>query len=584
MRRYLACAVASLVAAAPLALPAAPAAAATSTAFGGTFTTLTYNVAGLPEILSSASTPRAESTTTIGQRLGPYDLVNVQEDFNYHSYLYAADSHPYRTPTSGGAGIGSGLNTLSALPYDEDDFERVRWNSCQYDSGDCLTPKGFTFLRVRLSEGVYLDYYNLHTNAGTNDGDEASRADNLAQLTSFIASHSAGNAVVVMGDTNTRYTRSADTIAEFAASNGLTDAWVQLERGGVAPAKGSATLSCDPAAVTDTCEVVDKVLYRSSPLVTLRATSYANKHAEFLNAAGAMLSDHDPIAVGFSWSRNPAFQLSEQFGGPHGDYFDDVDDVPAGAQATAISLRSGSRVDQVGVTLGNGATLTHGGTGGKAASLTLGSSEYVSSAYLCRAKYDGHTRIFYARFTTNLGRTLAGGSTTGDCVTRTAPAGWQLAGFHGRAGDEVDKLGLVYTPKAVTLVNRATGKCLDVSGWSTADGADVRQWTCHGGANQRWRVEPLADGTNRIVNLGSGKALDVFGCGTADGTNILQWTWFDNACQRWSTIPTDGGWVRLQNPNSGKVADVADCDGADGADVRLWTWLGNSCQQWMSAP
>ena len=49
----------------------------------------------------------------------------MQEDFNYHANLYAADNHPYRTATSGGAGIGSGLNTLSEAWYDGDDFERV---------------------------------------------------------------------------------------------------------------------------------------------------------------------------------------------------------------------------------------------------------------------------------------------------------------------------------------------------------------------------------------------------------------------------------------------------------------------------
>jgi hypothetical protein len=59
--------------------------------------------------------------------------------------------------------------------------------------------------------------------------------------------------------------------------------------------------------------------------------------------------------------------------------------------------------------------------------------------------YSGHTRIFYTKFTTNLGRTLAGGSTTGDCVTRTAPSGWQIAGFHGRPSGEVDKIGFIYT-------------------------------------------------------------------------------------------------------------------------------------------
>ncbi|MEV7323538.1 jacalin-like lectin [Streptomyces sp. NPDC093970] len=443
MRRLVACLAAAAAALGGLTATAAPAAAADS----GTFSVLTYNVAGLPEWLSSASTPRDTSTTEIGRRIAPYDIVNVQEDFDYHAYLYSTDTHPYRTATSGGAGIGSGLNTVSDHAWDGDDFERVRWNSCQVDSGDCLTPKGFTFMRERLAEGVYVDFYNLHTNAGTNDGDEASRADNLDQLTSFISAHSAGNAVVVMGDTNTRYTRAADTIAEFASANGLTDAWVQLVRGGSAPAKGSDALVCDQTGTTvpDTCEVVDKVLYRGSRLVTLDATSYGNEHAGFLDSAGLMLSDHDPVAVGFSWSRNPDFQLSDQFGGPHGDYYQDLPAVPAAARATRVSLRAGSRVDQVGITLDNGTALAHGGTGGTASSLTLGSDEYLTTAYLCEGKYSGTTRIFYARFTTSLGRTLAGGTTTSDCVTRTAPSGRQIAGFHGRSGDELDKVGFIYT-------------------------------------------------------------------------------------------------------------------------------------------
>ncbi|MDH6220748.1 jacalin-like lectin [Streptomyces pseudovenezuelae] len=446
MRRLLACLVAAAAAVGGLAVAAPPAAAADS----GTFSVLSYNVAGLPEGLSSAPTPRESSTTTIGQRIAPYDIVHVEEDFNYHANLYAADTaHAYRTATSGGAGIGSGLNTLSKISYDADDFERVGWNSCQIDSGDCLTPKGFTFMRERLAEGVYVDFYNLHTNAGTNDGDLASRADNLNQLTAFIGSHSAGNAVVVMGDTNTRYTRSGDTIAEFAAANGLTDPWVQLIRGGTPPAKGSDALVCDQTGTTvpNTCEVVDKVLYRGSKLVSLNATSYNNEHSKFLTADGLMLSDHDPLAVGFSWSRNASFQLSDQFGGPHGDYFTDINGVPAAARATTIGLRAGSRVDQLSVTLSNGTTLAHGGTGGTASSLTLGSGEYVTSANLCQGQKDSQTRIFYAKFTTNLGRTLAGGTTTSDCVTRTAPSGWQIAGFHGRTGDEVDKVGFIYTQR-----------------------------------------------------------------------------------------------------------------------------------------
>ena len=408
----------------------------------GAFSVLSYNIAGLPEAISSAPTPRAPSTTAIGQRLGGYDVVHVQEDFNYHANLYAADGHPFRTPTSGGAAIGSGLNTLSSLPYDTDDFERVHWDSCQFDSGDCLTPKGFTFSRLRLAEGVYVDLYNLHTNAGTNPGDLSSRAANLNQLTSFIATHSAGNAVVVMGDTNTRYTRTGDTIRDFAGRNGLTDAWVQLERGGVPPAAGSDPVICAESR----CEIVDKVLYRGNKLVTLTATAYDNEHAKFLDANGAMLSDHDPITVRFAWTRDTDLQLSEQFGGPQGDYFTDLDRVTA--PATALTLRAGSRVDQVGLALADGTTLSHGGTGGTAQSLTLRAGEYPVAGYLCRGSYKGHTRIFHVRLTTNLGATLTGGSATSDCTTYTAPAGWQIAGFHGRAGDEVDKTGFVFTRRS----------------------------------------------------------------------------------------------------------------------------------------
>lgn len=445
MRRLLACLAAAAATLGGLTAAAPTAAAADS----GTFNVLTYNVAGLPEAISSAPTPRESATPEIGRRIAAYDIVNVQEDFNHHAALYSTDTHPHRTATSGGAGIGSGLNTVSNYAWDGDDVERVRWNDCQFDSGDCLTPKGFTFLRERLAEGVYVDFYNVHTNAGTNDGDLAARAANLSQLSAFIQTHSTGNAVVVMGDTNTRYTRSGDTIAEFGAAGGLTDAWVQLIRGGVAPAKGSDALVCDQTGTTvpNTCEVVDKVLYRGSKLVTLNATAYHNEHSRFLTSDGLMLSDHDPISVGFSWSLSPGFRLSEQFGGPHGAYYQDLPAVPAGARATKISLRAGSRVDQVGITLANGTTLTHGGTGGTASSLTLGGGEYVTTAHLCQAQKDGRTRIFYAKFTTNLGNSLTGGTTTSDCVTRTAPSGWQIAGFHGRAGDELDKIGFIHTKR-----------------------------------------------------------------------------------------------------------------------------------------
>lgn len=416
---------------------ATPAAAAPPST--GTFSVLTYNVAGLPEGLSSGNPE--ENTPVIGQRVAAYDVVHVQEDFNYHAALYAADAHPYRTPTSGGAGFGDGLNTLSDYPYS--DFTRDDWNAC--NGTDCLTPKGFTWSRVRLAEGVYVDFYNLHPNAGTTDADLSARRANISELSAFIAANSGGNAVVVMGDTNTRYTRTGDNIRDLLSANGLTDAWVQSVRGGTPPAAGSAALVCDDANVTNTCEVVDKILYRGNRYITLSLDWYNNENAAFRTADDEMLSDHYPIAAGFRWTLNPSLSLSDAFGGPHGTPFTDVAAVPVGQRVTQVSLRAGSRVDQIGLTLANGTSFSHGGTGGTASSLTLGAGERLTSVTLDAGQKDGRTRIFYVRFVTSAGRTLTGGTATSDTVTYTAPAGWQIAGFHGRSGTEVDKLGVIFT-------------------------------------------------------------------------------------------------------------------------------------------
>ncbi|GAA2494932.1 jacalin-like lectin [Streptomyces gobitricini] len=406
----------------------------------GTFNVLTYNVAGLPEGLSSGS-PET-NTPLISPRLAAYDIVNVQEDFNHHAALYAGDNHPHRTATSGGAGIGDGLNTLSDHTFE--DFERVDWNACA--GTDCLTPKGFTLARVRLAEGALVDVYNVHANAGVTDAALAARRANIEQLSDFIRTNSAGDAVIVMGDTNTRYTRVGDNIRTLADENGLTDAWVQLVRGGDAPARGDDAIVCPTTGPTDDCEVVDKILYRGSDLVGLTATRYHNAWASFLDPAGHHLSDHLPHTVDFSWTLSSRLRASDLFGGPHGTAFNDADGLPASASPRTLTLRGASRLDAVGLTHDDGTSLTHGGTGGTPAALTLAPGEHLTSVTLTRGRKDGRTRIFSAAFTTDTSRTVKAGSPTRDTVTRTAPAGWQIVGFTGRSGSEIDKLGVLYAP------------------------------------------------------------------------------------------------------------------------------------------
>ncbi|CAE6533211.1 unnamed protein product [Rhizoctonia solani] len=173
----------------PTALFLAWAGCVAAQASSGTFSVLSYNV----ELLSSGNP--AVNTPLLAPKLTPYGIVNVQEDFNYHAALYAGDVHPYRTATSGGVVFGSGLNTLSNYPFI--DLQRVAWSQCAIGSGDCLTPKGFTLLRARLDNGVYVDIYNLHTDAGSKPADITARNANIAQVISYINANSAGNAVVV---------------------------------------------------------------------------------------------------------------------------------------------------------------------------------------------------------------------------------------------------------------------------------------------------------------------------------------------------------------------------------------------------
>ena len=47
------------------------------------------------------------------------------------------------------------------------------------------------------------------------------------------------------------------------------------------------------------------------------------------------------------------------------------------------------------------------------------------------------------------------------------------------------------------------GKCLDITGASTANGTLVELWDCNGGGNQQWQAS-----NGELVNPASGKCLD----------------------------------------------------------------------------
>lgn len=205
-------------------------------------------------------------------------------------------------------------------------------------------------------------------------------------------------------------------------------------------------MSCEPSASQRDCEIVDKVFYRDNGFVGLEALTYQVEDERFVDSTGADLSDHWPVSVTWRYATPADRRLSDPWGGSDGTNFNDVGLVPAQPTVRTLQLRSGSRVDQVGITFESGQALSHGGSGGSLKTLQLASGESLTSVRLCSGTHNGSTRIFYAAFTSDQGRTLAGGTATTSCTTYSAPSGWRIVGFHGRAGQEIDKLGVVYAP------------------------------------------------------------------------------------------------------------------------------------------
>ncbi|KAI9931405.1 hypothetical protein ASPWEDRAFT_169751 [Aspergillus wentii DTO 134E9] len=421
------------------------------TAAAGSFNVLSFNVAGLPEILNSNEVPGDKTTNTeaIGAKFAEYDydVIHVQEDFNYHAHLYKTDTHPYRTATSGGAGIGSGLNTLSN--YDWVDFERVKWATCSEASGaDCLTPKGFTVMRVRVEEGVYLDFYNLHADAGSETEDVKARSANLQQVADHIQTNSAGNAVLVFGDTNARYTSSGENIRVFTQENNMANPWIDLILHGDIPPQDDNARICENPNKNNSCETVDKIFYRGSRVMDLQATFWKYADYDFLSSNGTILSDHNPITSNFTYSLSDSLRQSDLFGGPHGTWFNDLTSIPDSSTGSnkpqKITLRGDNRLDAVSL-FTSGSNHTHGGDGGTVQELSLADDEYWTHTTMCQGKHNDHTRIFSLSATTSKGKTVSAGTKTEDCKDFVAEDGWQVVGFYGQDGDEIDQLGLIYS-------------------------------------------------------------------------------------------------------------------------------------------
>ncbi|MFI6122524.1 RICIN domain-containing protein [Streptomyces sp. NPDC051064] len=154
----------------------------------------------------------------------------------------------------------------------------------------------------------------------------------------------------------------------------------------------------------------------------------------------------------------------------------------------------------------------------------------------------------------------------------------------GLGGTETAQAATVDAGSWYELINQGSGKALDISGASTAEGTAVQQWTRNGGAHQRFQFVDSGDGYYRLKAQHSGKVLDVHGWSGADHADIVQWGDTNGSNQQFRLEDSADGYVRLINRNSGKAVEVRNAAATDGAKVVQFTDWGGANQQWQLVP
>ncbi|MET8988176.1 ThuA domain-containing protein [Nonomuraea wenchangensis] len=129
---------------------------------------------------------------------------------------------------------------------------------------------------------------------------------------------------------------------------------------------------------------------------------------------------------------------------------------------------------------------------------------------------------------------------------------------------------LTSTPGGTSaLKGVASGRCLDVSGASQANGAQAQIWDCNGQTNQRWTSTAASE-----LRVYGNKCLDVNGAGTADGTAVIIWDCNGQNNQKWR-LNADGTITAV---GANKCLDVNGT--ANGTRARIWTCTGGTNQRW----
>jgi len=140
------------------------------------------------------------------------------------------------------------------------------------------------------------------------------------------------------------------------------------------------------------------------------------------------------------------------------------------------------------------------------------------------------------------------------------------------------------------LVNRNSGKVMEVAGGSLTAGANVQQGTNTGTTYQQWNVTPVNSRVGgdfsyfKIAAVSSGMVADVLNFSLANGGNIDAWSDVNNLNQQWYLEYVQDGWFYIRSRYSAKCLEVANASLASGGNIQQWDKDGGTNQQWRFLP
>jgi endo-1,4-beta-xylanase len=121
------------------------------------------------------------------------------------------------------------------------------------------------------------------------------------------------------------------------------------------------------------------------------------------------------------------------------------------------------------------------------------------------------------------------------------------------------------------LKGAGSGRCVDISNSTTANGTQAQLWDCNGGTNQHWSYT-----SGKQLTVYGSKCLDASGQGTANGTAVVIWDCNGQANQQWN-LNSNGTITGVQ---SGLCLDAVGAATANGTKIQLYSCSGAGNQKW----